>query len=362
MEYIEKASKLIYYLAYAVLVYVLLKFGFVPLLPFIIAFLVASIAERPATRLSAKTGINKTVYSALIMLLLILVVIFSITFGAIRLYYEAKEFADELLSNDILIGKLIESKDNLSEIILNKLHVSEEVYSNLKRPVDRAVDQISEYAVEKLGEVLERIVSSIITLAPSWLLFVTITVISMFYIGCGKSIDKSLNNVLTSKGVKKLHMIRNGIISTLFKYIRSYTVMFLITFAILFIGLSVIKIKYSFMIALLVSVLDVLPVIGIGTVMIPWGIFDIIAGNPGEGFGILALFAVAVVIREVLEPRIIGKNLGMNPLLTLISMYVGFKMFGVVGIIVLPPIVTGATVYLSNKDDSSDIKRNTVLR
>ena len=106
---------------------------------------------------------------------------------------------------------------------------------------------------------------------------------------------------------------------------------------------------------MLIAVLDMLPVIGLSTVMIPWGIIELAKGNAGKGFALLAIFAIAVVIREALEARIIGKCIGANPLVTLFAMYAGLKLFGIGGVIVLPMLVSGGIAYLSEKEQSPAI-------
>ena len=110
----------------------------------------------------------------------------------------------------------------------------------------------------------------------------------------------------------------------------------LITFLEVFIGLTVLGVRYAFLIALLTAVVDLMPVLGTGTVMIPWGIIDLIAGNYFMGIGLLVLYAIITVIRQILEPKIVGKYVGLYPLLALVSMYVGLKLFGLIGLFGLP--------------------------
>ena len=85
-----------------------------------------------------------------------------------------------------------------------------------------------------------------------------------------------------------------------------------------------------------IALLDLLPVIGTGTVLVPWGIVLLLTGNAGKGFGLLVLFALTTVLHEVLEPKLLGEKLGIPPLITLICLYAGYRLFGVWGMIASP--------------------------
>jgi predicted PurR-regulated permease PerM len=112
--------------------------------------------------------------------------------------------------------------------------------------------------------------------------------------------------------------------------------LFFITFAELFIAFLIIRIEYSFVIALLIALIDVLPVLGAGAVLIPWGIISMVFGNYSVGIPILISYAVITVVRQIIEPRIVGKFIGLPPLAALASMYIGLKLMGVIGLFVFP--------------------------
>ena len=100
--------------------------------------------------------------------------------------------------------------------------------------------------------------------------------------------------------------------------------------------------------AILISLLDLLPVIGVGTVLVPWGIVSLISGDNFLGAGLILLFVVNTVIRELIEPKIVGKQVGLHPLVTLMSMVIGSSLMGGVGLFGLP--ITLAVVNKMNKD------------
>jgi sporulation integral membrane protein YtvI len=119
-------------------------------------------------------------------------------------------------------------------------------------------------------------------------------------------------------------------------YAKAYLLLMLITFIEVFIGLLLLKRSYAFIIAIGVAVVDVLPFFGTGAVLVPWAIISFIIGDHGVGSGLLVLYGVVTIVRQVLEPRIVGANLGIHPLATLFSMFAGLSFFGFFGMLLGP--------------------------
>jgi predicted PurR-regulated permease PerM len=136
------------------------------------------------------------------------------------------------------------------------------------------------------------------------------------------------------RGRGREHLVR--LTCTAKRYFRALLVMMCLTFAVLAVGLLLLRIKNAVLLALLISLLDMLPVIGIGIILLPWAVWNLIIGNYFLGFGLLILFAAATIIREALEPRIVGGNIGMSAMATMFSMWCGFCLLGVAGLIVGP--------------------------
>lgn len=362
MDYIERAAKYICYFLYAGAGYLFLKYGFPAVVPFLIAFLAASFAERTARRLSAVTKINKRIYIALILIIIIIALITCTASIFGRLIYEAREFANEYITEPNKLNRIINNASRISEIITAKLDLPPEIRESVHKTVDNAISRISDLIISKIGEILEGTVAFIISGIPSWILFITVTVISTFYFAGLKYTKDPILKRISSTNKRRLTKIKNGIITSVGKYLKAYLILISVTTVILFCGFSLIGIKYAFLIAILTAIIDMLPIIGLSTVMLPWGIIEISRGNAGVGFALLAIFAVAVIVREALEPKIIGKCIGANPLITLFAMYTGLKLFGIKGVIVLPIIVSGFVSYLSEKEHSAAIEKRPIAK
>ena len=120
------------------------------------------------------------------------------------------------------------------------------------------------------------------------------------------------------------------------RYGKSYGIIMAITFVELSIGLLILRQEKALLLALIIAFFDILPVIGAGLFLIPWALASLLSGSLAKGLGLLALYIVITVIRQFLEPRVVGHQVGLHPLVTLIAMLVGTRLFGGIGLLGLP--------------------------
>lgn len=120
------------------------------------------------------------------------------------------------------------------------------------------------------------------------------------------------------------------------KYVKGYFILMVITFAELSLGFTFIGVENSFLVAAVIAFLDLLPIIGTGGVIIPWIIIEMLLGNLNFALKLSILYLIVTIIRNIIEPKTIGNQLGLHPLIMLICMYIGIKAFGVVGMFVFP--------------------------
>ena len=126
-------------------------------------------------------------------------------------------------------------------------------------------------------------------------------------------------------------------------YLSSQLKLMGVTFCLLFAGFSILRISYPLLIALLVAFVDALPVLGTGSVLVPWALICFLGGSGARALGLLGLYATAALTRSVLEPKLVGSHLGLDPLVTLIAMYCGLRLWGLIGMLLLPMLA--ATVF-----------------
>ena len=144
--------------------------------------------------------------------------------------------------------------------------------------------------------------------------------------------------------VKKVGIHLRDLTKTLGGYLKAQATLILVSFVISLVGLYILKfigfkIEYPLLIAIFIGFVDALPILGSGTVMVPWAIIAGLNGDLNLGIAIIVLLIIMSVVRQFLEPRLVSKNIGVHPIFTLIAMYTGFKFLGILGILFGPIIL-----------------------
>ncbi len=132
-------------------------------------------------------------------------------------------------------------------------------------------------------------------------------------------------------------------------WLQAQLKLMLVTWTTLTLGLFLLKVPYAPLWAGIVALVDAVPVLGTGTVLVPWSLVCFLQGNQSRGIGLLLLFAAAWITRSILEPRLVGKSLGLDPLLSLAAFYAGFRLWGIGGMILAPVAAAICKSILSGK-------------
>ena len=142
--------------------------------------------------------------------------------------------------------------------------------------------------------------------------------------------------ILPEKYGERVSRMFRGASGAVFSYIRAYLLIMTVTFFELLIGLTAVGVSGALVASLAITLIDVLPVLGCGAVLVPWAVWSFVSGEAGRGIGMLVVFGVIYVVRQFLEPRLIGKMTGVHPFAVLAGMYIGLKLCGVGGMIGVP--------------------------
>lgn len=305
------------------------------LLPFVIALLV-SLILRPVVRfLHEKCRVQKTIASVCIVLLFygavgVLVVLLGIRLvtGVRDLVLQLPAFyntrIEPLLSGFAAwVQQFATRFDPAAATILGDM---------LKGAGSSIESAITSFSMSAL-----RTISSYAISAPGILIDILITIIATVFITMDYPLLKRfLLCQLSEKNRLFVHNIRVHLGRTLGRYVRSYALILLITFAELALGLTIIGIRGAPVIALLIACFDILPVVGSGTVLIPWAILAAVGGDYRIAASVGVLYIIVTVIRNIIEPKIVGDHVGLHPIATLVSMVVGVYVFGGIGLLGLP--------------------------
>lgn len=320
--------------------WLLLRYLLPILLPFLIAWGVALLVRTPAEHLCRHTRIPVRIMRLVFALLLIAALAAGLWLIGSRL---ARELTD-LLSTLTSAG----AGDPLEGIFaaFPKLAASE-VGTWLIGALRSAVGSVASH----LPSLLSRLVSA----APRALVALAVTLCSCAYFCLDlERIHTACFAMLPAPARRFVTGVRDTVSRVGGMYLRSYLTLMAITFAEMLIGLSLLRVGYALLLALLIALVDFLPVLGVGTVLIPWSLVSFITGDPARGVGLLVLWGISLAVRQFVEPRLIGRGLGIHPCLTLVAMYAGLRLGGIAGMLLCPPLAAFLFAWLPNRGARAD--------
>lgn len=190
------------------------------------------------------------------------------------------------------------------------------------------------------------------TSLPAFGIYLVITLMATYFICVDKlyMLDQ-IEHHFPKTWVKKAIFHLREILSSLGSYLKAEGILVIIAFGQVLVGLYILKIigfniQYPFLAAVGIAFVDALPILGTSTVMIPWAFISAINGDIRLAIGLLIIFAIMAVVRQFLEPKIVSNNLGVHPIFTLIAMYTGFKIIGIIGLLIGPvALIVVKSVY-----------------
>ncbi len=172
---------------------------------------------------------------------------------------------------------------------------------------------------------------------PLMILTVIATVVStFFFVYDDENISAFTRKLLSPALYERINRMYTHLSRSLFRWVRAQVILASICFVELLVGFLILGMKQAFLLALVIAFVDFLPILGAGTVLIPWSLISLLLGNFKHAIGLGAMYVVILLVRNTLEPNIVGQQIGMHPLVTLLGMYVGFRMFGFIGMFILP--------------------------
>lgn len=181
---------------------------------------------------------------------------------------------------------------------------------------------------------------------PAFLVAFLFGVISIYFMGKSwHSYQAAFRKVVPLGVRKKFREFVQGVRIRLFGFIRAQVILMFITAIIVYVGLLIIRVDGAFTLAIIVGLAELLPYLGTGTILLPWAVYLLISGDFSLAFGILILYGIIVVIRQMIEPKVLSSSLNLNPVAVLISMFAGLQILGAVGIIVGPLILVLVMIF-----------------
>ncbi len=328
------------YFAVAVaVIYIIFNFLWGVILPFVIAYIFAE-CFRPIVKYSESHKGFPTRFCVLFVVLLAAAAIAGLIYAIARqvvleitdLAGNIKEAVDLIRTDD---GYARETIDKICEMI-PFVDLREKLWAMRSNLDEELWGMIVGFGENISGDIVS-FMGSAFAFLPNALFTAAVVIISTYYFAIDRVKINCFFLSLFPENIRPtLKRARDTLANTVGKYLRAYGLLFCITFGELLLAFVILGIDYSFVLALLIALVDFLPVLGTGTVLIPWGIILLIMGNYGLGVGIFVTYIIITVLRQIIEPKIVGKFIGLPPLAALASMYIGLNLMGIAGLFAFP--------------------------
>lgn len=342
------------------LVYVFFKYLFWVTAPFLLSFFFAVLLQRPLRFIDKKT--NKKAhgfFSVLLVILSICVVIVPLIFILASIIGKISEFINYLLLQLSDLPSFIATVENWLLDFFDFL--PQKIYHSVSSTITDMFTRIQPSAAEEadtassllsgfdFGSVTSKITSGVSSVysalkgVPSILIGVVIGIVA--WILFTKDYDYIVRFIQRQLPENKKNIfvdLKQVFSKTILTMFKAYGIIMLITFSELSIGFAIMRAfgvmtnNYFVLIAAATAIFDILPVAGSGGVLIPWALFSLISGNYKQAIGLAIMYVVILIIRQYIEPKIVGTSLGVHPIVTLMGLYFGLKLFGFIGMFLVP--------------------------
>ena len=304
--------------------------------PFIVAVIISMVITPIVNFMCNKLHIPRkvsTIASILLILTILGLFLFNLVYQAV---YFLQSFAleiPEMLSKEYPVPGWI---DTLRDYIIR-----------FPAPMQDFIDNIRDNLVVNISELISPATTATINVArsiaaafPTILIFSVVTILATYFLSYDNKVIASVaERFLGTERVNKTIMVRDRLFQACGAYIRAQLIMMCIIFVVVLIGMLILRVESPLFVAFITAVVDAIPILGTGTVLIPWALVSLIMGNYGRAVGLAILYVCALTTRQFFEPKVVSSQIGLHPLITLMSMYVGLTAIGIFGMI-LGPIVT----------------------
>ena len=325
-------------------------------MPFVMAGIISMIASPLVRFFEEKIKLKRKVGSAFVIIVVIALVV-------LVLYLVGSKLIEEGLG---LLNALPDMWGSMKEDLATVGESLNGIYEKLPQDTQSAIANLGDQVGEFMAGLFERIGTPTITAAgnfakqlPSILIGIIMCLLaSYFFVADRYLIGSWIRKNTPASIMSRYDMIRRSIIKSVGGYFKAQLKIEVWMYLLLVIGLSVLRVDYVLLIALGIAFLDLLPFFGTGTVMVPWAVIKIFSGDYKMAIGLLIIWGGGQLARQIIQPKIVGDSIGVAPIPTLFLLYIGYKVGGVIGMIIAVPL--GMLVSTMYQEGVFDTTKNSV--
>lgn len=357
---IKKYLKVLLNLAIALVVLLLCIFlvpkVFIFFMPFVIGYLIALIASPLVRFFEEKLKIRRKAGTAVVIIAVIGLVVLGMYLLGSKLVQEAIGFAEALpVMWSGLEADIREIGDKLS-VLYARFPL------NFQETMQKAAEALSNYVGDLIGRIGSPTIEAVGNFAkqiPSILIAVIMTLLSAYFFVAEKhTLSKFFEDYMPKSLRSRFLLMKRSLTRAVGGYLKAQLRIEVWMYLLLVIGFTILQVDYALLIALGVAFLDLLPFFGTGTVLVPWTIIKLLSGDYTMAIGLMIIWGVGQLARQLIQPKIVGDSIGMAPLPTLFLLFIGYKVAGVIGMILAVPI--GIIIYTMYQEGAFDTTVNSL--
>lgn len=335
-------QKILLLFALILAVYIFITYVFQFVAPFVIGFIISLIVERPVRFFHKRMKIARG-FGGLLMILVLLTLVSMLSIYLVSiLITQGVEFITKVPDIAESIAKLFEDLQRQYEDILSFIP---EGWSNLPSEL---FDQLKTEAAGIVGTGVKEGSTGIIRVVPNFIMyFIIIFISAFFFIKDREFIYGTISSLMPKKMRDAASAVKSGLFKALFGYIKAQLIIMLVNTSIITLGLTILGQPYSLFLGIGIAVIDALPIFGSGAAFWPWALYAAVTGNVFMAISLMIIYGIVFLTRQFLEPKILSSHIGLYPVLTLFSLFVGLKMFGVIGMFIGPMLTVTAKIILT---------------
>lgn len=324
-----------YLLLGGVATFLIFKYLLGPFLPFLLAWITAMLLRPAIHKIAARTRLPQKAVAIFCVSFVFLLLFGLMTILCGRVIAELRSLSDALMTDAAdMISGLFDSVSHLSEKLPFLKSIDNPAAADR---IEQGMISMVEGAITSFSSRIPEMILDFVASLPGMILFAVALILATFYMGTDiAKINAFIARQLPSSSRHHLFTAKKKLMSAGIKYVKAYFMILSITFLQLLVGFFCLKIPFALTLAALIALIDILPILGVGTVLIPWAVILLLQGNTYTGVGLLIVFGIIWLTRQIIEPKIVGQSIGLSPLVTLIAMYVGYQFLGFGGLFVLP--------------------------
>ena len=337
MQNVRKFYFVLYIATTLLVVFLLFKLG-IFLFPFVLAFIFSMITQPIARFINKKTHLSAKVSTIISIVAFFLVLFGLMSVVSIKFIEEIYNLSKNLRGSSAQFNELWNKSLDQGFVYID--YLPKEFITQIQSYTGEFINFAARSATTFVNQTI-RFITSI----PTLIIYTSITILSTLLMSLDKNdIVKFLEHQFPISWLNKIYNIKRDILSVFGSYLRAQLILVTICFFELLIALNLflslgLNVKYPLIFSIVISLIDALPILGAGAILIPWSIFSFITGDIKLGFALLILYVIVLAVRQLLEPKLISQKIGVHPLVTLVSMYSGFKLLGIIGFLIGPIVM-----------------------